>query len=93
MALSCADRYISETGQERPCVVLSTASPFKFASSVYSSVTSFEAEPGYRALEMLSEATGIPVPARLSGIDRRAVRFPDVCDADGMRRRMLTFAG
>ncbi len=93
VALSCADRYISETGQERPCVVLSTASPFKFASSVYSSVTSFEAEPGYRALEMLSEATGIPVPARLSGIDRRAVRFPDVCDADGMRRRMLTFAG
>lgn len=93
VALSCADRYLSENGTERPCVVLSTASPFKFASSVYSSVTSCEAEPGYRALEMLSEVTGIAVPARLSGIDRREVRFPDVCDADGMRRRMLTFAG
>ena len=93
VALSCADRYLSENGTERPCVVLSTASPFKFASSVYSSVTSCEAEPGYRALEMLSEVTGIAVPARLSGIDRREVRFPDVCDADGMRRRMLDFAG
>ena len=93
VALSCADRYLSESGSERPCVVLSTASPFKFASSVYSSITSCEAEPGYRALEMLSESTGIPVPDRLSGIDKRAVRFPDVCDADGMRRRMLTFAG
>lgn len=93
VALSCADRYLSESKAGRKCVTLSTASPYKFAASVYSAVTALDAPEGYAALSALADATGTPIPGPLTDIDRREIRFPDVISPSEMASAVAGFAG
>ncbi|MBO4368395.1 MAG: threonine synthase [Clostridia bacterium] len=60
----------------RPMVLVSTASPFKFAESVLRALGAGEAE-GFEALDKLSSLTGLAVPARLDAVRRLPVRFRD----------------
>jgi threonine synthase len=84
VAFNCAEKYISETGDTLPIVTASTASPYKFAGSVYRALTDCKPPQDYAALEALSELTGSPIPAPLAGLDSRKIRFERVCDPDEM---------
>ena len=68
-------------GAKRPAVVVSTASPFKFAADVLSALGGDE---GGDPLAALSEKTGMPIPAPLSGLDKRDVRFGDYTEKADM---------
>ncbi len=76
--------YRAETGDETPTVIVSTASPYKFAEAVSAAIGLPERENGFAALTALAEATRVPVPAGLVGLDRKDVRHPDVCDIGAM---------
>lgn len=70
-----------------PCVVLSTASPFKFPAAVLSAITdakdpSFGSMDDFSLAEKLSELSGIPVPANLAGLKSKPVLHTDVIDPD-----------
>ena len=79
VALHVLEASREKTGERRPCVVLSTASPYKFADDVLSALGgSARAED---ALPALAAATGTEVPAPLADLRSRAVRF------DGCVRR------
>ncbi len=59
-------------GAKRPAVVVSTASPYKFAADVLSALgVNDAADP----LAALADATCTAIPAPLSGLDKREVRF------------------
>ena len=82
VAAHAIDAYRAETGDSTPAVVVSTASPFKFAADVCAAL---DVSAGDDPLSALSRACGIAVPAPLSGLDQRAVRFDGVTEKTDMR--------
>ena len=88
VAADAIDQYRAQTGDETPAVVVSTASPFKFAADVCAALGT---EAGEDPLAALSAYCGIPTPAPLSGLDARPVRFDGVTDKADMRATVDAF--
>ena len=84
VAFSALEQYRAETGDDAPCVVASTASPFKFSDSVLEALGETEIAPGLDALDQLSQKTGQPVPAPLAALREKRVRFTRTVDRDRM---------
>ena len=91
VALCCAEKYIAQTGDKTKMVVVSTASPYKFAADVYKSITDNEAADGTAALDQLSELTGMEISYPLRDLDKRTVNFNTVIDADNMLKEVYKF--
>lgn len=79
--------YRAATGDDTPAVVVSTASPFKFAADVLSALGAESGDP----LAALSERSGMPVPKPLSGLDARPVRFGGSVEKEAMRDTVEAF--
>lgn len=80
--------YRAESGDATPTVVVSTASPFKFAADV---ADALGAASGENPLAALTAKTGIAVPKPLSGLDSREVRFPQVTEKTEMHAAVSDF--
>lgn len=79
-----AEEYIASTGDNRPMVVLSTASPYKFPGAVLSALTEPESGDEFAQMEQLSAFTGVPVPENLSGLQEKKERHTDVINKEEM---------
>ena len=84
VAFSALEQYRGETGDDTPCVVVSTASPFKFCDSVLGALGEKEIARGLDALDQLTARTGQPAPAPLAGLREKEVRFHQVVEKDHM---------
>ena len=84
VALHVLDEYRAQTGDMTQAVVVSTASPYKFAASVLDAVTGSSPANEFDALAALEQATNVACPPPLCGLDKKAVRFTTVCDAAQM---------
>ena len=96
VAANAFRRFAEEAGGSRfPSVVVSTASPYKFAPGVLYALTEKESEgeSEFEAVERLSKLTGVPVPGPIESLRSKPVRFEDSCDADTMGETVLKFAG
>ncbi len=93
VAISAARQYVKESGDTRPLVIDSTASPYKFANNVYRAVTGKEPTSDLDALDELSAATDTAIPYPLSGLAKRTVRFTDVVEKDEMANAVLSYLG
>ena len=80
--LSAAAQYRRESGETRPTVALSTASPFKFAAAMLSSLGGAVPENDFAALSAFAKT---PVPAPLDALRAREDRFKTVVEKDEMR--------
>ena len=79
-----ADCYVRRTGDNRPMVVLSTASPYKFPASVLSAVGGNCTGDEFALMERLQEMTGVPIPMNLSGLKGKQERHTDVIPKEKM---------
>ena len=84
VALSAAGQYRDETGSDRPCVILSTASPFKFAHAMLASLGRQSSGGGFAALDALAAFSGQGIPAPLAGLRQKTERFRGVVSPDEM---------
>lgn len=76
VAINVLEKYRQTTGDTTHTVVASTASPFKFNSSVAGAIMGPEALAGkneFQLLQDLSTFTGWPIPRGLRGLNRRPV--------------------
>ena len=89
VGMYCADKYTEENNSTNEIVLLSTASPFKFAASVYKALTKCMPPEGYEALSALSDLTSLPISTPLTGLDKRNVRFDRVCEPSEMAADMF----
>ncbi|NLU48830.1 MAG: threonine synthase [Syntrophomonadaceae bacterium] len=81
------DKYVAATGDRSTTVIASTASPFKFASSVATAVLGADAVRGrdeFALLDLLSATCGIPVPGGLQDLGSKPVRHLRKVERDGM---------
>ncbi len=92
VGLHCAEKYIRESGDSAKTLVVSTASPFKFAVDVCHTLTGKRPEDEMASLEELSAHTGVAAPVQLASLREKAVRFAQVVDSDNMMEQVLHFA-
>ncbi len=78
VGLHCAEEYLAKVDGKRKMLVVSTASPYKFAPAVLSALGGELPQNETEAAERLRDLTGVPVPKPLDGIAKRKIRFdPD----------------
>ncbi len=84
VALGCAEKFISETGDTTPLLVVSTASPFKFAPAVSKALGLEKTDDDLQCMNRLAEYTGCRIPDPLSCVFGREIRFTETIDPDEM---------
>ncbi|MBQ1264521.1 MAG: threonine synthase [Oscillospiraceae bacterium] len=82
-------QYREKTGDTTVCVLASTASPFKFCTSVLSALGVTEHQAGTKVLSQLQEQTGRVIPKPLASLEGKSVRFTGVCDKEQMPQTVL----
>ena len=75
--------YRAETGDNSPCAIVSTASPYKFAVDVLSALG--EADEGSEALQRLNTLSKTEIPIPLEGIADKKVRFSKCIEKGAMK--------
>ena len=93
VAIHAAKEYVKESGDTRPMVVDSTASPYKFANNVYRAVSGVDAASDLDALDQLKAATKTEIPYPLAGLEKRTVRFTEVVKKEEMAEAVLRYLG
>ena len=91
VAYSVLADYREKTGDATPAVVVSTASPFKFCSSVLGALGETELAPGTQILTQLADKTGKPVPAPLGALAGKSVRFDGAAEKSAMESVVREF--
>lgn len=91
VAIHAAEEYVRESGDTRPMVIDSTASPYKFANNVYRAVTGKDATSDLDALDELAATTGTQIPYPLAGLAERKVNFDQTIDRTEMAQAVLDY--
>ena len=79
-----AEDYVNQTGDKRPMVVLSTASPYKFPAAVLEAIGGDLSGDEFDQMDRLVELTGIPAPKNLATLRGKAERHTGVIDKEEM---------
>ena len=89
VAFNVYGKYIEDTNDKTMTVVISTASPFKFASSVISAI---EGEGSNEdSLRRLSEVTNTEIPKVLVGLEDKQVRFTENIDIGQEKQFLMNY--
>ena len=78
------EQYKKVTGDDRPTVIASTASPYKFANSVLSAVSDKKADSEFDTVRLLSEITSTDIPEPIKALENATVRFKEICEKEEM---------
>ena len=84
-----AENYVTQTGDHRPMVVLSTASPYKFPAAVLEAIGGDLTGDEFDQMERLSAISGVAIPKNLAGLKEKAERHTGVIDKDEMLNFVL----
>ncbi len=93
VAVSVYNDYRAETGDNRPVVIASTASPYKFAGSVLGALGETAPENEFDTVKLLSDKTGTEIPAPIAALESATVRFSNVCNKEDMNKVVLSYLG
>ena len=77
--------YRRNTGDNRPAVIVSTASPYKFAADVLSALEEGEDSPSrdaFACARTLEARTGYPMPPQVLALREQPIRHTRVCAKD-----------
>ena len=86
------EEYRRETGDRTKTILVSTASPFKFAGDVLKAVRpETESSDVVRFLEQLAEVSRMPIPKPLRGLMDKPVLHKGTCTKSGMKEEVLSF--
>ena len=81
---AAAEDYTVQTGDKRPMVVLSTASPYKFPAAVLSAIGGDTSGDEFEQMERLSQITNVPIPGNLTGLKELPELHTGVIDKEDM---------
>lgn len=89
VGLNVYQKYIAATGDKTKTIVASTASPFKFNTSVARAILGDNAVLGqdeFALLTSLSAASGMEIPAGLKGLEQKPVLHQKKALKDGIKK-------
>ena len=86
------DKYKKETKDDKPTVIASTASPFKFARSVMGAIDERYAKmEDFVLVDKLSEIANVAVPNAIEEIRSAQTRHKTICEVDEMPQVVRDF--
>lgn len=87
--------YVDSTGDKTPCLIASTANPYKFPTAVLEAIAPNTELPNddFAKVDLLNSISGAKIPAPLDELRNRAVRFNNVRSADEMTGFVLETLG
>lgn len=85
--------YRKETGDVRPTVIVSTASPYKFPVVAVEAVTGRTDLSDFAALEILHEVSGVPYPKAVDGLETAPVLHNTVVATADMQAEVERYLG
>ncbi len=86
VAKAAYDKYLAQTGDNTPNVIVSTASPYKFAKDVLKAIDEkYDGINPFDALDELESISGTPIPAPIKGINTREVIHKTVIDKSELK--------
>ncbi|MBR3972559.1 MAG: threonine synthase [Oscillospiraceae bacterium] len=86
---AAAEDYVNQTGDKKPMVVLSTASPYKFPAAVLEAIGGDLSGDEFDQMERLEAVSGVPAPKNLSTLRGKHERHTGVIDKDKMLEFVL----
>ena len=92
VAVSAANRYMKDTATGRKMLVVSTASPYKFAADVYTALGGTRPEDDLLAPDMLEAHTGVAMPLPLAELKNKVAIHTGVIDKSDMPKSVMEFA-
>ena len=84
-----AQDYVNQTGDNRPMVVLSTASPYKFPAAVLDAIGGDMAGSEFDQMERLQAITVVQIPGNLAGLQGKEERHTGVIPKEEMLNFVL----
>ncbi len=86
---AAAEAYIAETGDSRPMVVLSTASPYKFPGAVLEAIGGDGSGDEFAQMARLQAITGVKIPKNLANLQSLPERHTGVIEKEDMLQYVL----
>lgn len=93
VAVNVYKQYEEATSDNRPAVIASTASPYKFADSVLSAVTDKNTGTEFGNVKLLSEITATEIPEPIKALENAKVRFNEICNKEDMLEAVFKALG
>ncbi len=94
VAVKVYNDYKNKTGDEAKTIIASTASPYKFSSSVLEALGGFEGTMDeFEMVEKLNALSGYEIPAELSELKNKEIRFSDSIEKTDMKKYVLKTLG
>lgn len=94
VAATVYDKYVKSTSDERPAIIASTASPYKFTRSVMTAIDEeYDRKTDFELVDELNRLSGVKIPQAIEDIRTAPVRHNTVCDADKMQDEVKKFLG
>ena len=92
VAFDVYEQYRRETGDDTKTVIVSTASPYKFCKTVLAAIGRPVPEDDFEAAKALSDFTLTDIPASISALQTKPIRFKTVISSGDMAKEILAFA-
>ncbi len=93
VASAVYQKYLRETGDQRPTVIASTASPYKFPRVAVQAVTGASDLTDFEALVKLQELSGVSLPTAVDGLETAPVLHKTQAKADQMQAAVENYLG
>ena len=94
VAYGVYNKYRSETNDQTPTIIASTASPFKFTRAVMTAIDAkYDTMGDFELIDELERRAGVKVPQAIEDIRSAPVRHDTQCDVDQMEASVKRFLG
>lgn len=91
VAFDTAMKFVDYTKNDNTVVVLSTASPYKFAHDVLGAINGKAPEDAFKCANMLYEQTATPIPSQILELKSKEKRFTKVIDRNDTVEAVMEF--
>ena len=86
--------FKEETKDDKPAVIASTASPYKFTRSVMNAIDAkYDTMGDFELVDELAKLSGVAVPGAIEEIRTAPVIHDHVCEKDEMKQVVMDFLG
>ncbi len=91
VAVKVKNSYCEFSGDNKPTVILSTASPYKFAHDVVTAIMGNAPLDAFMSAKKLNEETAAPIPEQILALKDKEKRFNKVIARDQTKEAVKTF--
>lgn len=89
VAYKVYEDYVEETNDRKPVIIVSTASPYKFADSVAAAIGLKATDDGFENIDMIFETTGVKIPKALCGLREKEIRHNEIIKSHDMKKAVI----